>query len=73
MTRTATMTTTNGRYTRGITVVLGVMVVFAFMMLIISAGQGKATLSAFGASESDPVSGLSSVYSADTCDVHSVR
>ena len=65
MSRIATMEYGKGRYTRGIAVVLGVIVVFAFMMLVISAAPGKEMLVAHGASISDPVSGLSTVYTAE--------
>lgn len=52
-------------YSRGIAVVLGVMVVFAFMMLVISAAPGKEMLEAHGVSASNPVAEISSIYSAE--------
>ena len=52
-------------YGRGIAVVLGIMVMLSFMMLVISGAPGKEMLSAFGANDSDPVSGLANVYSAN--------
>lgn len=54
-----------GRYTRGIAVVPGITVMLVFSMILIVAAPGKEMLLAHGANGSNPVSGLSSIYSAE--------
>lgn len=66
MTKMASVELSNGRsYVRDVAVVMGIMTIVVFSVFLIVAGPGKEMLRAFGASENDPVSVLSSVYSAD--------
>ena len=66
MTKMASMKKTHrGNYSRGVAVVLGIMVIFAFMMLVITGAPGKEMVGAFSANDSDPVSGLANVYNAN--------
>lgn len=67
MTKMATIEVTGARrYTRGLAVVLGIMVILAFAMIILAAAPGKEMLNAYGANDSDPISGLTNVYNRDT-------
>lgn len=52
-------------YSRGIAIVLGIIVLFTFTMILISAAPGKQMLSADGSHSSNPISGLANMYNQD--------
>ena len=55
----------SGRYIRGMAIVFGIIVVFAFAMILLAAAPGKEMLNAHGANDSNPMSSLANVYSRD--------
>ena len=64
--RMAYATTAKRNHSRGPAIVLGVLAIVAFMVFLLAAAPGKATLQALGMSNDiDPMTGLGSMYSSD--------
>ena len=65
--RMAYATTAKRNHSRGPAIVLGVLVMVAFMVFLLAAAPGKATLQALGMSNDiNPMTGLGSMYSSDS-------
>lgn len=61
---TVAMTEVRGarKYTHGVAIVLGVLVIFAFTMFLVAAAPGKQIHAANGSEGVEPVSGLGNLY-----------